>query len=88
MRSLRCSIPAVAHGIGNGNFRIILPKGVDVFENDLVNIPALAPEYLAKVISIERPVGSSLEALYLQLPFNITQLKWVYIAHPINDTKK
>ena len=82
------SIPAVAHGIGNGTFRVILPRGVDVFENDLVNIPALAPEYVAKVISIEKPAGSSLEALYLQFPFNISELKWVYIAHPINDEKK
>ena len=82
------SIPAIAHGMGNGNFRVILPKGVDVVEGDLVNIPALAPEYLAKIMSIERPAGSSLEALYLQLPFNVSQLKWVYIAHPMNDVKK
>ncbi len=82
------SIPAVAHGMGNGSFRVILPKGVDVSENDLVNIPALAPQYLAKVVSIEKPAGSSLEALYLRLPFNVSQLKWVYIAHPIDDKKK
>ena len=81
------SIPAVAHGIGGGNFRIILPKGVDVSENDLVSIPALAPEYLAKVKAIEKPAGSSLEALFLQLPFNVLQLKWVYVAHPVSDKK-
>lgn len=80
------SIPAMARGVGGGNMRIVLPKGSDVSVGDLVDIPALGPSYAGVVSAIDQPQGTSLEALFLRLPFNMNQIKWVYIAQPI-DTK-
>ena len=76
------SIPAVAWGIGGGNLRVILPRGVSVKIGDLVNIPSLAPSYAGTVDAIVQPDGSSLEALYIRLPFNAGAEKLLYLATP------
>ncbi|HEY9585600.1 MAG TPA: rod shape-determining protein MreC [Candidatus Paceibacterota bacterium] len=74
------SIPATAKGEGGGNFRIALPKGVQVSPGDLVHIPALAPEYVGIVQAVDHPSGGSLQDIYLKWPLNINELAWVYIA--------
>ncbi len=76
------SIPSVAWGIGGGNLRVILPRGVAVKVGDLVSIPAIAPEYAGTVDAIDRPEGSSLEAIYIRLPFDIYKEDWLYLAVP------
>lgn len=76
------SIPAVAWGIGGGNLRVILPRGVAVKVGDLAAIPALSPEYAGTVDAIDRPEGSSLEAIYIRLPFDVYKEKWLYLATP------
>lgn len=81
------SLPAIARGAGGGNFRATLPKGAEVFVDDMVLIPALAPEYAGVVGAIERPDGSSLQTVFIKLPFNLFTLKWVYLAQPILDQK-
>lgn len=80
------SIPAVAWGLGGGNLRIILPRGVSVKVGDMANIPALAPEYAGTVDAIDRPEGSSLEAIYVRLPFDVDKEKWLYLATPKDST--
>ncbi len=82
------SIPAIASGMGGGNLRIILPKGVAVTVGNLVSIPALAPTYAGTVDAIERTEGSSLEAIYVRLPFNISQETKVYLAFPKKELEK
>lgn len=76
------SVPATAHGWGGGNLRITVPKGLDIAEGALVEIPALGPEYVGAIAAKESAEGSSMEHLYLALPFNVYQLKWVYVAVP------
>jgi cell shape-determining protein MreC len=76
------SIPAVAWGLGGGNLRVILPRGVAVKQGDIIAIPALSPEYAGTVDAIDRPEGSSLEAIYIRLPFDVYKEKWVYLATP------
>lgn len=75
--------PATLFGEGGGNFLITLPRGTPISPGDLVNIPALAPEYAAIVDAVDRPEGESLAYVYLKLPMNIYQLKWVYVASPL-----
>ncbi len=81
------SIPAVAHGVGGGNLRIVLPRGSLVSVGDLVDIPALGRGYAGVVSAIDQPEGTSLEALFLKLPFNMSQVRWVYLAIPKEDKK-
>lgn len=76
------SIPSVAHGSGGGNFRVMLPAGADVFVGDIVEIPALSPEYAGVVDAIDRQQGSSLKTVFIKLPINLYTLKWVYLAYP------
>lgn len=77
------STPATLYGRGGGNFLIILPRGVHVAVGDLVNIPALAPNYAGVVDGVDRPEGESLQYIHLKLPMNIYQLKWIYAASPL-----
>lgn len=76
------SIPTVAWGLGGGNLRVILPRGVAVKVGDLVSIPTLGAEYAGTVDAIDRPEGSSLEAIYIRLPFDVYKEKWLYLATP------
>jgi cell shape-determining protein MreC len=76
------SIPTVAHGAGGGNFRVTLPEGAHIVVGDIVEIPALSPEYIGVVDAIDRPQGSSLQTIFVKLPFNLFTLKWVYVAYP------
>lgn len=76
------TIPATAIGIGGGNLRAILPRGVAIAVGDLVSIPALSPSYAGVVDAIDRPEGSSLEAVYIRLPFDIYKEEWLYLATP------
>lgn len=81
------SIPAVAHGVGGGNLRIVLPRGSLVSVGDLIDIPALGAGYAGVVSAIDQPEGTSLESLFLKLPFNMSQVRWVYLAIPKDDKK-
>ena len=81
------SIPATAHGQGGGNLRIVLPSGSLVSVGDLVDIPALGASYAGVISAIDKPEGTSLESLFLKLPFNINQVRWVYLAIPKDDKK-
>ncbi len=76
------SIPTIAHGAGGGNFRVTLPEGATIVLGDIVELPALSPEYVGVVDAIDRPTGSSLQTIFVKLPFNLFTLKWVYVAYP------
>lgn len=71
--------PATAYGVGGGNFRIILPKGVPVEVGDTIEIPELAPTFAGVVEAIEKPENSSLQDIFFRWPFNISSLRYVYI---------
>jgi cell shape-determining protein MreC len=76
------STPTTAYGVGGGNFRIILPKGVDVKEGDLIEVPELASTYLGVVDAVARSAGSSLQEIHFRWPVNISSLRYVYVELP------
>ena len=71
--------PSTAYGVGGGNFRIVLPKGVPVEIGDIIEVPELAPTFLGVVEGIEKPENSSLQDIYFRWPFNVSSLRFVYI---------
>jgi cell shape-determining protein MreC len=77
------STPSIAYGMGGGNFRSVLPKGIDVKEGDLVEIPDIAPSYLGVVEAVVRSEQSSLQEVYFQWPNNITALRYVYLLERV-----
>lgn len=76
------SIAATAEGEGGGNFRIVLPRGLDVNEGAVITLPAVGPEFTGIVERIDRPESSSFQTIFFKLPFNIQELRYVYIALP------
>jgi cell shape-determining protein MreC len=81
------SVPAIIRGSGGGNFRATLPKGAEVAVGDAVEIPALAQEYVGVIDAIVRPEGTSLQTVFIKLPFNLFTQKWVYLAKPLDDRR-
>jgi len=77
------TVAVVAHGVGGGNFRIVLPKGTTVQVGNLVEIPLLAPTYAGTIDAIERPEGTSLQTLFVRLPLNLSDIRLVYLAPSI-----
>jgi cell shape-determining protein MreC len=76
------STPTTAYGVGGGNFRAVLPKGIDIAIGDTVDIPSLAPAYLGLVEAVVRSEHSSLQEIYFRWPINLTALRYVYIGMP------
>ncbi len=76
------SIPTIAYGVGGGNFRIVLPKGLDIAVGDIVDIPSLSLEYAGVVDAIRKSDGSSLQDIFFRLPSNIHSLRFVYVMAP------
>lgn len=77
------SVPVTAFGVGGGNFRVVLPKGIEVFPGDIVEVPSFAPTYAGVVDAVKRPEGSSLQEIFFSWPGNMNALRYVYL-----DTKE
>lgn len=74
------AVPALAVGRGGGNFTISLPRGLDIAPGDVVSVPSRGDEVvLGAVGAIDKDSSSSLQTLYLRLPFNLSNLKYVAI---------
>ena len=76
------SIPTIAYGVGGGNFRIVLPRGLDIVVGDIVDIPSLSLEYAGVVDAVRKNEGSSLQDIFFKLPINMHSLRFVYILAP------
>jgi len=72
-------IPAVAHGIGGGNYRIELPKNTDTQEGDEVSIIGEVEEFLGVVEKLIVNEKTGITTLFLRLPINMTELRSVII---------
>jgi rod shape-determining protein MreC len=73
------SIPGHAEGLGNGNFEIKLPRGVDVSKGDEIVSPNLSIKLLGIVEHIDLRPENSLQTILFKTPVNINQIKWVEI---------
>src|SRR3989344_3200481 len=76
------SIPTIAYGVGGGNFRIILPKGILVLKRDVIEITSLTPLFAGVVEEAYSPEGSSLQEIYFKFPMNVHELRFVYLDVP------
>lgn len=73
------SIPVSVEGQGAGSLRAQVPAGTMVSVGDAVVLPGVAGGLTAKVSAVQAPEGESFETLYLHLPFNLFDARWVYI---------
>jgi len=73
------AIPAIAEGLGKGNFEIKLPRGVDVNVGDEIVSPNLSIKLLGIVEYIDSTPQNSIQKILFKSPININQIKWVEI---------
>lgn len=76
------STPAVAHGAGGGVFRVTIPKGMSIPVGSSVRFPDLSPTYVGVVEGVLRSEESSLQTLFVGLPFGLFDGKFLYVRVP------
>ncbi len=75
-------IPAVAHGMGGGNYRIELPKNTDIAEGDEVSVIGEIEEFLGVVDRLIVDEKTGITTLFLRLPVNMTEIGSVIVRIP------
>jgi cell shape-determining protein MreC len=66
-------------GEGGGNFKLEVPLGFDIKENDLVLLPGLPRRLLASVAQVKSDETSSFLSVYLQLPAPLLGNSPIYV---------
>jgi cell shape-determining protein MreC len=72
-------VPAVAHGVGGGNYRVELPKNTDTSVGDEVSVLGSVEEFLGVVEEIVVDEKTGITVLFLRLPINMTELRSVIV---------
>ncbi len=76
---LRGSIPLALEGEGSGSMRGELPVGIPVAVGDPVLLPGIMPTFLAVVTAVMHEEGQSFQSVYLTLPVNPLELRFVEV---------
>lgn len=76
------SIPAIAKGSGGGSFVTSVPRGTEISAGDGVRVPGIADDFIGTVEMVDAPPNSSFSTVYLSLPVNYHELRYVYVAVP------
>jgi cell shape-determining protein MreC len=76
---LKGSIPLSIVGQGGGSMRGEVPAGTEVAVGDSVLLPSITTEYLAEVVSVLEHEGESFKSVYLKLPVNPYNLRFVEV---------
>ncbi len=72
-------VPALVEGQGAGSMQARVPAGSVVAVGDGVVFPGAAGSLAAKVSAVVTVPGESFKTLYLRLPVNLFDLRYVYI---------
>jgi len=73
------NIEKEAIGLGGGNFKVEIPRGIEVKEGDPVIIPSISTNVFGTVDKIEFKESDSFQTVLFKSPVNIAELKWVEI---------
>lgn len=75
----KANISAEAEGLGGGNFRIRLPRGVDVSEGDSVIIPLISQSAAGVVAVVRFTPNDSFQDVFFKSAVNLFELRWVEV---------
>jgi len=70
---------AVANGRGGGNAIAMVPREASIHENDAVVAPSLGSHQIGIVGHVDDSASSAEQTVYIQLPINLSSLRYVYI---------
>lgn len=72
-----------ALGQGGGNFKIVLPRGVEVKKGDVLTVPDINVQVLGVVEEISMTPSSSFQTVYFKNLFNMAHVQWVQIIRAL-----
>lgn len=70
---------ATAEGQGGGNFKIVLPRGVDIRVGDKVVAPTISTDLLGVVGLVDSKPQNPFQTVYFKSPLNLYELVWIFI---------
>ena len=73
------NIATNADGVGDGNFVVKLPRGVDIKKGDQVIVQKPTPFLLGLVGHVDNDPRNPLQTVYIASPINLYELTWVEI---------
>lgn len=79
---LNGTLPIAVEGQGGGSLRAEVPAGTQVSAGDTVAFPGLLGGIVAKVSATEAKAGESFIVVYLRLPANPEDLRFVEVLRP------
>jgi cell shape-determining protein MreC len=77
---LRGTIPLAVEGQGGGSMRAEVPAGTEVHVGDDVQFPGLMPAMAGKVSATEVKEGESFIVVFMRLPVNVAELRFVEVT--------
>jgi len=84
---LRGAIPLIVEGQGGGSMSAQAPAGIMVAVGDSVVLPGIAGGFVAALSHIERTEAESFVTLYMRLPVNLFELRYVEVwKEPRHDS--
>jgi cell shape-determining protein MreC len=66
-------------GEGGANFHIEVPKDADIIWGDVFEYPSLTSSVMGSVYYIDSNSQSSFKTVYIRIPGNVFQSKWVFV---------
>jgi cell shape-determining protein MreC len=66
-------------GMGDANFRVEVPKDADIVWGDVFEKPSLNSAVVGSVYYIDTNSQSSFKNIYVRVPGNVYETKWVYV---------
>jgi rod shape-determining protein MreC len=73
------NIEKEAIGLGGGNFKVEIPREINVKEGDPIVIPSISTNIFGTVEKIEFKESDSFQNILFKNPINIAELKWVEV---------
>lgn len=75
------TLPISIAGQGGGSFSGQLPAGSAVEPGDSVVFAGVAGQFVAQVVAVDQKPGESFVTLYMHMPVNIFELRFVEVIH-------
>lgn len=72
-------VPAIAEGVGAGNFSIKIPRDTTVIQDDIIVLPNINLQVFGVVEHIITSPADSFKTILFKNPVNINHLKWVEV---------
>lgn len=78
-------VPVAVSGQGSGGFVAEVPAGTMVAVGDDILFPSITPQFFARVVYVESKEQESFKTIYMQLPVNPLELRYVEVRKGVKN---